>query len=814
MAGTTEGRNESTEAAERRSSGAASMQAIASVAKLNIVKQNTTAIAAVAEVQPASNSLQSEPLFYTRKRKTMPSTPPAPVLALAVPVYGKRVKAMKKKMKTVPVLYPVSDEGEEVIDAVPTRRDGIRRCRPELPFSRNWSKRVDSMERVAAGVMRVKAKRKVKSVRVLSTSSDEEGDEKNDAAPICNIGIKRRGSELPFLGKVSKSVDPMERAVAARRVKANRKRNSVLSPVINELGEEEIHTFPTCKCCFKSLRAELPFSHKGKNRSVDSMEWAGDVINVKGKRKMKNVPEVSRATHQKCKEIDAVPTCNISIKRRRSELPLPKKRIWSVDSEAMVVAGMGGENEDPSSSIYTNDKVKKAFATASLPSQECREATRSGRKWKNSSWIPAPALNKVVWTPAEALGFAEAMDVVNLEELGISQQMPITNLNSKKSIITRRTKNKSKKNIEMVKIMIGEENAGEEENPSCSNGGISRQSLASFANMVNAFRYTGNRSLQERLSCVESDIAATSANVTFSTTSKGEKASCNGTRAANVTLKETENRNRLQQSLYSLNIPETTPHIATTSSKTINHNKRSSTFENSNNVVAVNPSVFKIMKGRHKAEAVHASCLALSHEPPSQKTKKQRKMASFPATDEVDKLRRSARCKHRETMKKAEKMQDSYRRVSPDNNWVPPNSPYELLQEDHAFDPWRVLVICMLLNQTTGEQVKKILRRVFLLCPTAEAAVHVPMNELRTVIESLGLQNKRARDIREMSRQYLKDGWTYVTELHGVGKYAADAYAIFCVGKPEDVVPDDHMLVKYWEYVVQWKREQYFLPVG
>ncbi|KAL0919286.1 hypothetical protein M5K25_011371 [Dendrobium thyrsiflorum] len=802
------------------------MQAIASVARPNIVKQNPTVIAAAAEVQLAANSLQTEPLLYTRKRKTMPSTPPAPVLALAVPVYGMRVKAMKKKTKTVPVLYPASDEGEEVIDAVPTRRDGIRRCRPELPFSRNWSKRVDSMERVAAGVMRVKAKRKVKSVRVLSTSSDEEGDEKNDAAPICYIGIRRRGSELPLLGKVSKSVDPMERAVAVRRVKADRKRNSVLSPVTNELGEEEIHT--SCKSCFKSLRAELPFSHKGENRGVDSMEWAGDVINVKGKRKMKNFPEVSRATHQKCKEIDAITTCNISIKRWRSELPLLKKRIQGVDSVVTMVAGMGGENEDPARLIYTNDKVKKVFATASLPSQECREATRSGRKWKNSSWIPAPVLNKVAWTPAEALGFAEAMDGVSLGELGISQQMPITSLNSKKNIITRRTKKKLKKNIEMVKMMIGEENTGEEEeNPTCSNGGISRQSLASFANMVNAFRYTGNRSLQERLNCVESDIAATSANVTFSTTSKGEKASCNGTRSANDTLKETENKSRLQQSLYSLNIPETTPHIATTSSKTLNHNKRSSTFENSNNVIAVNPllvtgqrdevlpvSVFKIMKGRHKAAAVPASCLALSHEPPSQKTKKQRKMASFPATDEVEKVRRSARCKHRETMKKAEKMQDSYRRVSPDNNWEPPNSPYELLQEDHAFDPWRVLVICMLLNQTTGEQVKKILRRVFLLCPTAEAAIHVPMNELKTVIESLGLQNKRARDIREMSRQYLKDGWTYVTELHGVGKYAADAYAIFCVGKPEDVVPDDHMLVKYWEYVVQWKREQYFLAVG
>lgn len=139
---------------------------------------------------------------------------------------------------------------------------------------------------------------------------------------------------------------------------------------------------------------------------------------------------------------------------------------------------------------------------------------------------------------------------------------------------------------------------------------------------------------------------------------------------------------------------------------------------------------------------------------------------------------------------------------------APLESPYRLLQEDHAFDPWRVLVICMLLNQTTGAQVKPVLRHLFLLCPTAEAAAHFPIDELTTIISSLGLQNKRARDIREMSRQYLQDWWTHVTDLPGVGKYAADAYAIFCVGKPEDVAPHDHMLVKYWVYVVQWRHKQ------
>jgi hypothetical protein len=52
-----------------------------------------------------------------------------------------------------------------------------------------------------------------------------------------------------------------------------------------------------------------------------------------------------------------------------------------------------------------------------------------------------------------------------------------------------------------------------------------------------------------------------------------------------------------------------------------------------------------------------------------------------------------------------EKLGEAYLRKSPDNMWKPPRSSYGLLQEDHAYDPWRVLVICMLLNRTSGLQV-------------------------------------------------------------------------------------------------------------
>ncbi|KAL2474312.1 Uncharacterized protein Adt_35048 [Abeliophyllum distichum] len=144
---------------------------------------------------------------------------------------------------------------------------------------------------------------------------------------------------------------------------------------------------------------------------------------------------------------------------------------------------------------------------------------------------------------------------------------------------------------------------------------------------------------------------------------------------------------------------------------------------------------------------------------------------------------------------------EAYKRRTPDNMWKPPRSPYNLLQEDHAFDPWRVLVICILLNRTTGRQTGKVISEFFTLCPNAKSATVVDKEDIEKVIRSLGLFRKRAVGIQHFSRAYLEEKWTHVTQLPGIGKYAADAYAIFCTGKWDLVRPWDHMLTKYWEFL-------------
>lgn len=89
---------------------------------------------------------------------------------------------------------------------------------------------------------------------------------------------------------------------------------------------------------------------------------------------------------------------------------------------------------------------------------------------------------------------------------------------------------------------------------------------------------------------------------------------------------------------------------------------------------------------------------------------------------------------------------------------------------------------------------------------SSESATLVDIKELKKVIRSLGLQNKRSKKIQVLSESYLRDDWTHVDDLPGIGKYASDAYAIFCTGNWKDVVPDDHKLVPYWEDL--WKSEK------
>lgn len=135
--------------------------------------------------------------------------------------------------------------------------------------------------------------------------------------------------------------------------------------------------------------------------------------------------------------------------------------------------------------------------------------------------------------------------------------------------------------------------------------------------------------------------------------------------------------------------------------------------------------------------------------------------------------------------------------------WKPPKSPHGLIQEDLWPDEWRILISCLLLNLTTRKQVDGVIFELFERYPTPTSLLNADSTELQTLIKPLGMWRKRTQTLLRFTREYLAGEWDQVIDLFGCGKYANDAWRIFCVGDWQDVEPNDHALNMYHE----WLRE-------
>lgn len=120
-----------------------------------------------------------------------------------------------------------------------------------------------------------------------------------------------------------------------------------------------------------------------------------------------------------------------------------------------------------------------------------------------------------------------------------------------------------------------------------------------------------------------------------------------------------------------------------------------------------------------------------------------------------------------------------------------------LIQEDYLNDPWKMLVCCILLNQTNNKQVRPILSSVFDLIPNPMSASGVDVKVLAEVIKTTGFQNVKASRIKKLSQKWT-EGFSSVSDLPGIGKYGNDSWEIF-INKKIDITPTDKKLAKYLE---------------
>ena len=134
--------------------------------------------------------------------------------------------------------------------------------------------------------------------------------------------------------------------------------------------------------------------------------------------------------------------------------------------------------------------------------------------------------------------------------------------------------------------------------------------------------------------------------------------------------------------------------------------------------------------------------------------------------------------------------------------WNPPKSPYDLIQEHLWHDPWKIFVACIFCNLTRRVDAEPYIWKFFEIYPDAKSASEADEIDIQVMIQPLGLSERRSKTLVRMSYEYINKDWRDAPDaLYGIGKYASDAYRIFCLGEWRRVEPKDHALNDYHNFL-------------
>lgn len=120
-----------------------------------------------------------------------------------------------------------------------------------------------------------------------------------------------------------------------------------------------------------------------------------------------------------------------------------------------------------------------------------------------------------------------------------------------------------------------------------------------------------------------------------------------------------------------------------------------------------------------------------------------------------------------------------------------------IIQEDYKDDPWKVLVCCILLNQTNNKQVRPLIEEFFIKWPTSFHVEKEDTLEISQFIRTAGFQNLKAKRLKEFSEVWSK-GERDPDKFPGVGKYGKEAWRIFILND-HGFIPSDKKLRMYLE---------------
>lgn len=119
-----------------------------------------------------------------------------------------------------------------------------------------------------------------------------------------------------------------------------------------------------------------------------------------------------------------------------------------------------------------------------------------------------------------------------------------------------------------------------------------------------------------------------------------------------------------------------------------------------------------------------------------------------------------------------------------------------IIQQEFQHDPWKMLIGCIMLNQTSNKNVRQVIYDFFDRWPTPQSVINANPEDIRDLIRPLGFYNIRTGRIQRFSLEYIEKRFINASELYGIGKYADDSYEIFIKGNL-NVNPTDKILIRY-----------------
>jgi len=120
----------------------------------------------------------------------------------------------------------------------------------------------------------------------------------------------------------------------------------------------------------------------------------------------------------------------------------------------------------------------------------------------------------------------------------------------------------------------------------------------------------------------------------------------------------------------------------------------------------------------------------------------------------------------------------------------------DLMVQQQIDGAWQHMVGVIMLNQTGRKPVKTVLPEFLDRWPTPELFLQATEQEIKQVIQSLGMANVRCQRLRKMTEDFLTWDGNDATMLYGIGKYGSDSYEIFFKHN-YTVEPTDKELQRY-----------------